>query len=195
MLCCSLLVSTSCAHACLLSCIYDTRIAAQTGRTLKIFPEISRSSTCALSSVSCLWRHFTRCENSIFTFRLRLWSCNNSLCVWHWFWYSQCLSVCNLILAHTWSMHLVLPLKLGVTLAWEEEGTLKRESHPFPIRLVFWGDWAFPRGGHQSCGSAIALALRACPSEERRGGPSNPKPPLAPNSREGRPDLRRAGPK
>jgi hypothetical protein len=44
-------------------------------------------------------------------------------------------------------MHSVLPLKLGVTLAWEEEGTLKRESHPSPIRLVFWGDWAFPRGG------------------------------------------------
>jgi hypothetical protein len=24
---------------------------------------------------------------------------------------------------------------------------LKRESHPSPVRLVFWGDWAFPRGG------------------------------------------------
>jgi hypothetical protein len=33
---------------------------------------------------------------------------------------------------------------------------------PFLIKLVFWGDWSFPRGGHQSCGLAIALSLRAC---------------------------------
>jgi hypothetical protein len=26
---------------------------------------------------------FIRCENSLFMFRLRLWSCNNSLFVWH----------------------------------------------------------------------------------------------------------------
>jgi hypothetical protein len=94
----SLLLSTSCAHACSLSCIYNTRIAAQTGRILNISPEISRSSRCALSSVSCLWRHFIRFTNSLFMFRLRLWSCNNSLFMWHWFSYSQCLSVCV-----TWS--------------------------------------------------------------------------------------------
>jgi hypothetical protein len=29
-------------------------------------------------------------------------------------------------------------------LTWEEEATLNGESHPFPIRQVFWGDWAFP---------------------------------------------------
>jgi hypothetical protein len=66
-------------------------------------------------------------------------------------------------------MHLVLPLKLGVTLAWEEEGTLKRESHPFPIRLVFWGHWAFPRGGppelrFSDCIGASGLPVRG---EER----------------------------
>jgi hypothetical protein len=49
------------------------RFAAQTGRTLKIFQEISRSSRCAYSSVSCLWRHFVRCENSLFKFHLGLW--------------------------------------------------------------------------------------------------------------------------
>jgi hypothetical protein len=48
-------------------------ILAQTGRTLKIFQEISRSSRCAYSSVSCLWRHFVCCENSLFNIRLRLW--------------------------------------------------------------------------------------------------------------------------
>jgi hypothetical protein len=34
---------------------------------------------------------------------------------------------------------------------------LKRESHPSPIRLVFWGDWAFPREVHQS---AVLRLLR-----------------------------------
>ena len=27
---------------------------------------------------------------------------------------------------------------------------LKRESYPFPIGLVFWGDWAFSRGVRRS---------------------------------------------
>jgi hypothetical protein len=47
---------------------------------------------------------------------------------------------------------------------------LKRESHPSPIRLVFWGDWAFPRGAPLSCGSAIALALQACSSQSDHEG-------------------------
>jgi hypothetical protein len=36
-----LLLSMSCAHTCLFSCIYTTRIPAQTGRTLKTTPVIS----------------------------------------------------------------------------------------------------------------------------------------------------------
>jgi hypothetical protein len=40
------LLSTARAHACLFSCFYNTRIAAQTGRGLKITPVTSRSSRC-----------------------------------------------------------------------------------------------------------------------------------------------------
>jgi hypothetical protein len=88
-----LLLSTSCAHACLFSYIYNTRIAAQTKRTLKTIPVISRSSRCAcLQSTSC-GSIFIRCENSLFMFHLRHWSCNNYLFVWRWFWYSQCRCV------------------------------------------------------------------------------------------------------
>jgi hypothetical protein len=94
----SFLLSTSCAHACLFSCICNTRITAQTGRTLKITPMISRSSRCACLQSAACGGIFIRCENSLFMFRLRLWSCNNSLFVWHWFWYSQCRCVCV-----TWS--------------------------------------------------------------------------------------------
>jgi hypothetical protein len=48
------LLSMARAHACLFSCIYNTRIAAQTGRALKTTPVISRSSRCAcLQSAAC----------------------------------------------------------------------------------------------------------------------------------------------
>jgi hypothetical protein len=94
----SLLLSTSCAHACLFFCIYNTRITTQTGRTLKTTLVISRSSRYACLQSAACGGTFVRCENSIFMFRLRLWSCNNSLFVCHWFWYSQCRCVCT-----TWS--------------------------------------------------------------------------------------------
>ena len=32
---------------------------------------------------------------------------------------------------------------------------LKRESHPFPVGLVFWGDWAFSRVDAPECGAKI----------------------------------------
>jgi hypothetical protein len=92
------LLSTTRAHTCLFSCIYNTRIAAQTGRTLKTTPVISRSSRCACIQSTAYGGIFIRCKNSLLMFRLRLWSCNNSLLVWHWFWYSQCHCVCV-----TWS--------------------------------------------------------------------------------------------
>jgi hypothetical protein len=49
-----LLLSTTRAQACLFPCIYNTRFAAQTGRTLKTTTVISRSSRCAcLQSAAC----------------------------------------------------------------------------------------------------------------------------------------------
>jgi hypothetical protein len=77
------LLSTARAHSCLFSCIYNTRIAAQTGRALKTSPVICRSSRCACLQSAASGGISIRCENSLFMFRLRLWSCNNSLFVWH----------------------------------------------------------------------------------------------------------------
>jgi hypothetical protein len=62
----------------LFSCIYNTWIAAQTGRTLRTTPVISRSSRCACLQSAACGGIFICCENSLFMFRLRLWSCNNS---------------------------------------------------------------------------------------------------------------------
>ena len=42
------------------------------------------------------------------------------------------------------------PLNNPTLLSLGGESHLKRESHPSPIGLVFWGDWSFPRGVHRS---------------------------------------------
>ena len=62
------LLSTARAHACLFSCIYNTRIAAQTGRDLKTTPVTSRSSRCACLQSAACGGISIRCENSLFIF-------------------------------------------------------------------------------------------------------------------------------
>jgi hypothetical protein len=73
------LLSTARAHASLVSCIYNTWIAAQAGRTSKTTLVISKISRCACLQSAACGGIFIRCENSLSMFRLRLWSCNNSI--------------------------------------------------------------------------------------------------------------------